>query len=78
MLSTFSSADYADLLIIVSGVLLCLKRVAEMERYHTLRVVVLTSILSFFVVLFFVGYCFTLGSPPFYDCVVVVQARAAR
>jgi hypothetical protein len=52
MLATFSSANYADLLIMLSGALLCLKRVAEMERYHTLRVVVLTLILSYFVILF--------------------------
>lgn len=34
-----------------------------MERYHTLRVVVLTLFFSYFVVLFFVGYGLTLGIP---------------
>ena len=71
MLSEFTAADYADFLIILSGVLLCFKRVAEMQRYHTLRVVVLTSVLSFFVILFFIGYGFRLGAPPrFTDCIV--------
>ena len=71
MLRTFSPADYADLFIIVSGAVLCLKKVAEMERYHMLRVVVLTSILSYFVVLFFIGYGFTLGYPLYtFDCVI--------
>ena len=63
MLSEFTATDYADFLIILSGVLLCFKRVAEMQRYHTLRVVVLTSILSYFVILFFIGYGLTLGNP---------------
>jgi hypothetical protein len=68
MISMFSSANYADLVIIISGVLLCLKRIAEMERYHTLRVVVITAILSYFVILFFVGYGLTLGHPRQWDC----------
>ena len=68
MLHTFSPAD---LLILVSGVVLCMKRVAEMESYHTLRVVVLTSFLSYFVVLFFIGYGLTLGNPLYrFDCVI--------
>jgi hypothetical protein len=70
MLSTFSFAYYADWLIILSGVLLCLKRVAEMERYHMLRVVVLTSILSCFVVIFFLAYGFTLGNPGYHGCMI--------
>ena len=71
MLSTFSSANYADLFIILAGAIVCLKRLAEMERYHTLRVVVLTSVLSFFVIVFFLKYGFTLGSPLYrFDCVI--------
>jgi len=58
----FSNPNFVDYVIILSGVLLCFKRVAEMERYHRVRVVVLTSILSFFVVIFFLGHCLTFGS----------------
>jgi len=68
MLSTYSATYYADWVIILSGVLLCFKRVAEMERYHMLRVVVLTAILSYFVILFFVGYGLTLGNPVYHQC----------
>lgn len=70
MLSEFTAADYADFLIIFSGVLLCFKRVAEMQRYHTLRVVVLTSVLSVFVILFFLGYGLRLGSSGLSGCMI--------
>ena len=56
----FSNFNFFDYVIILSGLLLCFKRVAEMERYHLVRVVVLTSILSFFVILFF-GFGLTFG-----------------
>lgn len=59
----FSNLNFFDYVIILSGLLLCFKRVAEMERYHLVRVVVLTSILSFFVILFFLGYCLPFGTP---------------
>lgn len=52
----FSNLNFLDYVIILSGALVCLKRIAEMQRYHELRVVILTSILSFFVVLFFLAY----------------------
>ena len=67
----FSNFNFVDYVILISGGLLCLKRVAQMERYHYLRVVVLTTILSFIVLLFFLAYGFTLGSPHYYyyeDC----------
>ena len=59
----FSNLNFLDYVIILSGVLLCFKRVADMERYHLVRVVLLTSILSFFVVLFFIGIGRTFGFP---------------
>ena len=61
----FSNLNFFDYVIILSGLLLCFKRVAEMERYHLVRVVVLTSILSFLVILFFLGYCLPFGQPGF-------------
>lgn len=58
----FSHLNFFDYVIIISGALLCLKRVAEMQRYHVLRVVILTSLLSFIVIFFFLGHLFTRGT----------------
>ena len=66
----FSTLNLLDVLALLMGVILLLKRVADMDRYHTLRVILLTSILSFLVILFFLGYGFTLGNPnKFNDCI---------
>jgi len=40
---------------LIFGSLWTLKKVADMERYHIVRVVVLTIVLSYFVTLFFCG-----------------------
>ncbi len=67
----FQSLNFFDYVIILSGALLCFKRVAEMERYHDLRVVILTTILSAVVILFFVAVGFTFGNPHYFyydDC----------
>jgi hypothetical protein len=63
----FSSLNFFDYVIIISGVLLCFKRVAEMERWHTLRVLVLSSMLTCIVIVFFVAYGFTFGEPHYFD-----------
>ena len=44
--------NFFDYVIILSGFALCLKRVADMERYHHLRVFVLTVILGVIVIIF--------------------------
>jgi hypothetical protein len=62
----FSNLNFFDYVIIISGALVCLKRVAEMQRYHELRVVILTAILSFIAIFFFLGHLFTQGS---YICI---------
>jgi len=49
-----------DLLALLFGVMLLLKRVADMDRYHALRIIVLTSILSIIVIYLVLGYGFTL------------------
>ena len=51
----FPNFNFFDYVIIISGALVCLKRIAEMDRYHELRVLVLTAILSAVAILFFVG-----------------------
>jgi dolichyl-phosphate-mannose--protein O-mannosyl transferase len=63
MLSTLDVSDAVQYVMLLIGIVLLLKRVAEMERYHTLRVVVLTSLLSSVVIYFFLVYGFTLGNP---------------
>ena len=62
------SLHFVDYIILISGGLLCLKRVAQMERYHNVEVVVLTTILSFIVFFFFLTYCVTFGDPIYQDC----------
>ena len=61
----FQSLYFIDYVIILSGALLCFKRVAEMERYHDLRVVILTTILSSVVFVLFLAFSVTLD--PIYD-----------
>ena len=53
------NSEFMEIVALVIGVLLLLKRVAEMDRYQTLRVVVLTLILSCFAVYFLVGFVLT-------------------
>ena len=54
---------------LIFGVLWTLKKVADMERYHTLRVFVLTLFLSCTVLWFFVSYVLPVVNPPFV-CVI--------
>jgi hypothetical protein len=62
-----SGLNFFDYVIMLSGFALCLKRVADMERYHALRVVVLTVILGVVVVILlqaFVATFFYYPPPP--------------
>lgn len=63
----FDAFSLADFLIFLAGLLWLLKKVAEMERYHSLRVFVLTTFLSCIVIYFFV--VMTLGPSPLSNCV---------
>jgi hypothetical protein len=54
-----SVLNFFDYVIILSGFVLCLKRVADMERYHYVRVVVLTVILSVMALILFQGFSMT-------------------
>ena len=64
-----SGLNFFDYVIILSGFALCLKRVADMERYHALRVVVLTVILGLVLVVLFQAFAraFFYYPPP--DCI---------
>ena len=62
----FTTVSFADLLIFFAGFIWVLKKVAEMERYHSLRVFVITTILSSIVIYFFI--LMTLGPSPLSNC----------
>jgi hypothetical protein len=61
---TLTDENICDLIIFFAGVLLVFRRVAQMERHHTLRVFLLTSVLSIGVICFFLMYGFTFGNGP--------------
>ena len=64
-----SSFDPINVFIFLSGAAFLLKKVADMDRYHELRVWLITMTLSTIVIVLFVMYCF----PPTYSCVLDVD-----
>lgn len=64
------SFDAIDLFLLVIGGFLLLKKVAELEGHHRLRVAILTVVFSVPVILFFLGYGLTLGNPHHFECVI--------
>jgi hypothetical protein len=63
----FPDANFVDYLVILLGVLFCFKKVAEMERHHELRVIILTSILGSILLLFFLWFSWMLNRPSYDD-----------
>jgi hypothetical protein len=63
----FPDLNFVDYVMIIFGGLLCFKRVAEMERYHNLRIIVLSSILATILFLFFVSVASALDDHFQYD-----------
>ena len=63
-----SPSDVLHLLILVGGGILLLRKVAQIDGHHTLRVVILTTIFSLPVTLFFLNYGLTLGNPHSFSC----------
>lgn len=63
----FPDFNFVDAVVMFLGVLFCFKKVAEMERYHDLRVIVLTSISGIILLVFFVWFSATLGDTRDYD-----------
>lgn len=61
---TLTDENILDLVMVFTGVLLLFRRVAQMERHHTLRVFLVTAVLSIGVICFFLIFGFTLGNPP--------------
>ena len=64
----FPDLNFVDYVVIIFGGLLCFKRVAEMERYHNLKIIVLSSILATILLLFFVAFASALDDHFQYDC----------
>lgn len=66
--------DYLSILdgiALAVGALWVIKKFIDLDRFHELKVLVLTMVLSCFVVYFFVVYGFTFGDPDRYavhDC----------
>lgn len=70
MPSNFSFSDVLHVVIVLAGGVFLLKKVAEMDRYHDLRVWALTLLLSCIVIYFFLVWGFTMaGRAPVDDCI---------
>jgi hypothetical protein len=69
MTGTDSLPQFVSMTLLLIGVMLSLKRAAEMNRFFGLRVAVFTSILACLVLYFFLQFGFTFGNPPIeFDC----------
>ena len=68
MISTVHVSEIFELVVVFVGVIALLKRVAEMDGYHKVRVIALTLILSLVPILLFVGYALEVGRSGFYQC----------
>jgi len=64
----FSDFNFVDYVVIFFGVLYSLKRVAQMERYHELRVIILTVIFGVIVFFFIMGLGESFDDHTQYDC----------
>ena len=59
-----------DTIVVVLGVVLLLKRVADMENYHIARVAVLTVVLSYCAIVLLCGLAVTFGGFGPQPCVI--------
>ena len=74
MLSTLNLSEALEVVVVLVGVILLLKRVVDMDGYHKVRVAVLTVILSIGVILLFDKLGVRLGGSCFHNCVVRFDA----
>ena len=65
---TVNQAHLNDVLIVFTGVLLLFRRVAQMERHHTLRVFLIAAVLSC-TLIYFLDVLASEVIPRFDDCV---------
>ena len=68
MLENSNLLNVVDVVIILVGGVWVFRRVAEMDRYHNLRVVVLIVILSFAGIYLFAAFV-SMFTVPFDDCI---------
>lgn len=64
----FPDLNIVDYVMVLVGGFLCFKKVAEMERYYNLRVVILCSIVGAILLLFLVALVSALDDQWQYDC----------
>ena len=63
----FPDLNFVDYVMVLLGGVLCFKRVAEMERYYNLRVIILSSIVGAILLLFLVAFVSALDDQWQYD-----------
>ena len=68
MTSTVSPSEAVEFLMIGMGVLLLLKRLADIDKQFELRLWVITFILTLAVIILFIGYGLGLADSPNVDC----------
>ena len=71
MFSDSGVSNVIHLTVLVVGCVFLLRKVAEIDGYHSLKVFVLTAIFSSPFVFFFILYVYyKLNPPTFWDCVI--------
>jgi uncharacterized membrane protein len=70
MLSTLNPSETLEFVVVIIGVILVLKKIADMNEYHITRVAVLTVILSVGVILLINGLAVTYGGFGPHSCVI--------
>lgn len=68
MLSEFNLSNILHLTILIIGCFLLLRKVAEIDGYHGLRVFVLTTIFSSPLIFLGILYVYCLLNPPLFIC----------
>jgi hypothetical protein len=58
-----SESNILELIIVFAGILLLFRKIVVMERHHTLRVFIMTSIFSCAAIYFFFVYCTRVSDP---------------
>jgi hypothetical protein len=66
----FPDLNFVDYVMLLFGLLLCFKRVAEMERYYHLRVIIFTSIFGAMVVFLLLAFGAMLEDHFRYDYII--------
>ncbi len=68
MFSTGSPTDALEFLMIGTGVVFLLKRLADMDKYYEVRLFVITLILSLAAIIIFIGFGLSFVDPVSAEC----------